>query len=443
MKMIKFSLIFFSFLQIIRAQTIVIDSNSSIYVESSADVCAGGVGNITSNFYGGGTECGQSIAATFQLAVGVYDGWNIVSVPGLHPVNQNINTWWSGKDPASGVFQFTSGYVSVTEVTPGIGYWMNHIGSNTYNTGDEWPASGMQKVLNVSLTGITGWNLIGGYHLTVATSSITTTPAGLQTGSVFGYSPGSGYSPAANLVPGYGYWIKLTAVGDINIPTSLAKGTAITDYIMSDWSRIILTDAAGKSYTLYSVNGDSPNGTASVNLNQYELPPLPPAGMFDVRYGSQRLAEVIGNEMKTIEMQGADYPVTIRVEGMTIRVQDETGKIVNQVIKSGEEAVISNLIIEKLRVSSNVIPEAYSLDQNFPNPFNPSTRISWQSPVDGHQSLRVYDVLGNEVAVLVDEFRTAGRYDATFDASNLASGIYFYRIQAGSFVQTRKMILLK
>lgn len=85
----------------------------------------------------------------------------------------------------------------------------------------------------------------------------------------------------------------------------------------------------------------------------------------------------------------------------------------------------------------------YALFSNYPNPFNPSTKISWQAPVDGHQTLKVFDVLGNEVAVLVDEFRSAGRYEATFEANNLASGIYIYKLQADGFVQTKKMILLR
>jgi len=85
----------------------------------------------------------------------------------------------------------------------------------------------------------------------------------------------------------------------------------------------------------------------------------------------------------------------------------------------------------------------FSISQNFPNPFNPTTKISWQSPVASHQTLKVYDVLGNEVATLVDEFRNAGSYNVDYNASKLASGVYFYRLQAGDFVQTRKMILLK
>ena len=88
-------------------------------------------------------------------------------------------------------------------------------------------------------------------------------------------------------------------------------------------------------------------------------------------------------------------------------------------------------------------PSDFNLAQNYPNPFNPSTKISWQSPVAGHQTIKVYDVLGNEVATLVDEEKPAGNYEVTFNASEIASGIYFYRLQAGSFVETKKMILIK
>ena len=89
----------------------------------------------------------------------------------------------------------------------------------------------------------------------------------------------------------------------------------------------------------------------------------------------------------------------------------------------------------------------FTLDQNYPNPFNPSTIISWQSPTGSWQTLQVYDILGNEVATLVDEYKLAGKYEVEFNPSssikNLASGIYFYRIQAGCFAQTKKMMVLK
>ena len=101
------------------------------------------------------------------------------------------------------------------------------------------------------------------------------------------------------------------------------------------------------------------------------------------------------------------------------------------------------------------IPTELYLYQNYPNPFNPSTKISWQSPLGSWQTLKVFDVLGNEVATLVNEYRPAGSYEVEFKATisshQLANGIYFYRLQAGdpstssgqSFIETRKMVLLK
>ena len=90
-----------------------------------------------------------------------------------------------------------------------------------------------------------------------------------------------------------------------------------------------------------------------------------------------------------------------------------------------------------------LIPKEYRLKQNYPNPFNPSTKISWQSPVGSWQTLKVYDVLGNEVATLVDEYRPAESYEVEFYAAHLSSGIYFYELRAGEFVQTKKLILMK
>jgi hypothetical protein len=92
---------------------------------------------------------------------------------------------------------------------------------------------------------------------------------------------------------------------------------------------------------------------------------------------------------------------------------------------------------------NNEKPTDYSLIQNYPNPFNPTTKISWQSPVNGQQTLKVYDVLGREVATLVDEYREAGSYEVEFDATNLPSGMYIYRLQSGSYSDVKKMILSK
>jgi photosystem II stability/assembly factor-like uncharacterized protein len=90
-----------------------------------------------------------------------------------------------------------------------------------------------------------------------------------------------------------------------------------------------------------------------------------------------------------------------------------------------------------------LIPERLSLSQNFPNPFNPVTTITYEIPERGFVSLKVYDLLGREVATLVNEEKPAGKYDVEFDGKNFSSGLYFYKLKAYEFVWTKKMILIK
>jgi hypothetical protein len=89
------------------------------------------------------------------------------------------------------------------------------------------------------------------------------------------------------------------------------------------------------------------------------------------------------------------------------------------------------------------VPKAYALAQNYPNPFNPSTRIRYSIPEAGRVSLKVFNIIGQEVATLVNQEQTAGNYVALFESTKLPSGVYFYRLEAGSFRQVHKMVLMK
>jgi hypothetical protein len=93
--------------------------------------------------------------------------------------------------------------------------------------------------------------------------------------------------------------------------------------------------------------------------------------------------------------------------------------------------------------NENFQPNEFKLFQNYPNPFNPSTIISWQSSVGSWQTLKIYDVLGNEVTTLVNEYKQAGVYKIEFDGSNLSSGVYFISLKWNNTISTRKMVLLK
>ena len=114
------------------------------------------------------------------------------------------------------------------------------------------------------------------------------------------------------------------------------------------------------------------------------------------------------------------------------------------------KALIENILINKFKEVtdvngeiSNSVPTGFALMQNYPNPFNPSTVISYQLPIGSHTTLKIYNVLGKEIVTLVDEEKQAGIYEVEFNAKGLSSGVYFYKLQAGNSVETKKMILLR
>ena len=99
--------------------------------------------------------------------------------------------------------------------------------------------------------------------------------------------------------------------------------------------------------------------------------------------------------------------------------------------------------VTNINISENRQPESFKLFQNYPNPFNPGTTISYTLPNSGNVTFKIYNILGDEVATLINEVKPAGNYEVEFNANGLASGIYFYQLKAGEFVQTKKMILMK
>jgi hypothetical protein len=123
--------------------------------------------------------------------------------------------------------------------------------------------------------------------------------------------------------------------------------------------------------------------------------------------------------------------------------------VYDTLLTDSEILVVENYLSEKYDIilgvddQSNEIPSQFILEQNYPNPFNPSTTIHFSVPSSEFVTLKVYDVLGNEVATLVNEEKSTGIYEVNFNAARLSSGIYFYKLQTGNFTETKKMLLLK
>jgi hypothetical protein len=158
---------------------------------------------------------------------------------------------------------------------------------------------------------------------------------------------------------------------------------------------------------------------------------------------SHGLARVVqnGNKAKLVFASGSGH-LTGGQSLVTIKGVSSVSDVkISGTANENVPIVISSVTAVEEGVSS--IPVEFSLGQNYPNPFNPTTAISYQLPAVSFVRLTVYDMLGREAATLVNETKAAGIYNAAFDASGLASGVYVYQLQAGSFIQTKKMVLMK
>jgi len=385
---------------------------------------------VRSNNSGGTSEWSEVRKFTIKTyceRIVVETGWNIISIPLL---SQSMETQQLFPDFTSPTYGYNNGYQTKTALENGKGYWIRYGITDTIEICGE-------RVEADSIPIKAGWNLIGVYGYELVTANIVTTPAQIINSSFYGYS--NGYSVPNKLSVGKGYWIRSSQDGEINLTSNLAKTNhdGLCEQIINpEWGIIKVRDNKNREGVLYVSKTES-------DLNYYDLPPIPPAEIFDVRYNSDRYAENI-REGKELVINGAEFPVVLKVTGLEIRVNDVIGgQLINKLLKDGEEIVITNPGINKLKIESVEIPIEYNLSQNYPNPFNPSTVISYQLPVNSKVSLKVFDVLGNEVATLVNQEQVAGKYEFTFEASRFASGVYLYRLQAGEFVSVKKLVLMK
>jgi hypothetical protein len=129
------------------------------------------------------------------------------------------------------------------------------------------------------------------------------------------------------------------------------------------------------------------------------------------------------------------------------RMNRDTLKLVGTTLKNAYAPFynIGGMVTDINEEDNQSIPDDYTLGQNFPNPFNPETKIRYSIPNESFVKVKIYDALGSEVATVVNENKIAGKYEMSFDANKyrLSSGIYFYRLQAGNYVETKKMTLIK
>ena len=361
------------------------------------------------------------------LSSSVTSGWNIVSVP-LRTNDMLYSTLFPGV--ASQAYLYANGYVSIAMLSNGTGYWMKFNNSANFNfTGYPWTPENML----VS----PGWNLIGPFDNNIPISSIMSNPAGIVTSNYFGYN--GGYYNPDTLKVGRGYWIRTSTAGYLYQGSADNNQNAIAKNLLEDFVEVRFTNGDDNSTALYL-------GNASELTSDYSMPPVPPSGIFDVRFATDKFVEELGkiHSLKLNSATGQTRITLHNARGLKMKIKDAIdGTIINKEIEEGTEIFIPANLGTLLLETSSILPLTYELSQNYPNPFNPVTTIKYQIPDDGLVKLIVFDVLGREVKTLVNTVQTAGVYEVRFDASSVASGVHFYRMSAGKFEDLKKMIILK
>jgi len=365
-------------------------------------------------------------------------GWNIISVP-LAVVDMTKSSLFSTS--ISSAFAFNNGYTTATTLENGKGYWLK------FGSDQSLQINGT-PVTFTTITVVSGWNLMGLYDKPLLVNNITSNPSGIISSSFFGYN--NGYFIPDTLKSGKGYWLKASQSGVLNISSATTSYTSIPLAAFSkgpfklvndshlDWGRIIITDSKGKSSILYM-------GKDIGELNKYKLPPKPPAGVFDVRYGSNSYVENMGG-VKEIEISTDSYPVSISISNIKgIRMYDKAtgGTLIDKTLGEGGKMTITNKSITSLVLEEKLIPTVFSLEQNYPNPFNPITTIKYGLPENTRVKLTIYNTLGQRVEEIINEEQAAGYHKIIWNAGKYASGVYIYRLEAGRYSNAKKLIFMK
>ena len=377
----------------------------------------------------------------------VRGGWNMVSVPAQ--VNDfHVTTLYPSA--VSSAFDYAAGYQPQTILQAGVGYWLKF-------ASDSAASISGTSVVKETVAVASGWNLIGTPSYPVPTGEIV--PVGTSVNSnFFGYN--GGYQIADTLEAGLAYWVRVTAAGQLILPTGsvlIPPGAAqkkTAGLNLSGVNTLTFHPSHGEGITLYYTF----RPPAKNPIQLADLPPMPPDGGTEIRFATNRLLESASpsdDRIIPLVLSSVSYPLKISwknrepgvagllaVGGKNVRL---TGS--GDFTISGPGAELK-LILP--RENGAQLPTVFGLDQNYPNPFNPATTIRYQLPSDSRVTLRVYDLLGRVVQTLAEGVQEAGYKQLSWNASNFASGLYFYRLEAASvsdhsktFTEVKKMLLIR
>jgi len=326
------------------------------------------------------------------------------------------------------------------------GYWIK---TNCYVT-LEITGTPIPATTPISVT--TGWNLVSYLpDFTLATEDALVSihdhliVALGYDGEGLTYQPGQGaYNTLTEMGPCFGYWVKVTQDGDLIYPATgpvIAALHKSANPVMS--ASVPDVVATNRWINLYAhdltVDGATvPSGAA---IAAYTLEGTKIGGFTMNQNGLFGFMPVYADDEATAEVEGVKAGEQFYLTVNSVETNERFTWT-----KAGDKMEIGGLTAKA--GSQEILPEGYSLHQNYPNPFNPTTNISFNMPVSGKARIEIFNILGKLVAIPFDGIAQAGANEVVWDGKNfagesVASGIYFYRLTADSYVETKKMTLLK
>lgn len=387
-------------------------------------------------------------------------GWSMASL-GLEFPDKSLNSVFPD---ALSAYEFDNGYYRVTGLSRGKGYWINL--SETYAATVEHNSI-EELVFNLT----TGWHMIGSISYPLAVGNIVQEP---PNSIVSIYRFAGRYSLVTDfLSQGEGYWIKVANNAALTFSSGNMLKAPVITYVNehnkdAEFTLPVTFQTGNHSKVLKIYFKEKADEAELAALNSvFELPPLPPAGILDVRFGQENtnglealyIAEDAATERDILLTIPYNEQLVVRWDKSLLEpgrfvLKDGLGGVLFYDIDmsaTGELIVTSPgpkvLKFSYLGKDGGIITD-YELSPNYPNPFNPSTKIEYMVKSPGSVKLSVYNVLGQKIKVLVDEYKQSGRYSVEWDGTDqsgksVAGGLYIYRLQVNDYTATKKMVYIK
>lgn len=391
-----------------------------------------------------------NVRKTLSRTLSVGQGWNMVGLP-LESGDESLDSilpegcgpgyrW----QPADGSYQVFDGGQALPA---GQGAWTFCSSADT--TQVSGPVA-LDKTVQVEA----GWNQVGPFETDIDPGEVGQDPSGLLEASTwFRWDPSQGsYSEPQALEAGNGYWVFATESGTLDFfGGSSASATASTQAgqtsapeKLEDALTLRVTDQAGRQANLHLVEE-----LTEAERRRWRLPPQGPGDGFDARFenGLQ-----MGASGAVLEAEGTEGRVDLRLQvsekeqdGRALRVVDVAtgGDIFEEQLSPESPAAQIPERAERLRLSFETVPEEAALRKPSPHPVRGAVTLEYVLPEDRETDIKIYDVLGREVATLASGKKETGVHQATLGAGQLSSGTYFVQMQAGDFQETRKMTVVR